>query len=393
MDSFTETTSESWFSRLGKSITGVLLGGILFLAGFPILFINEGCAVKNAKSLAELTDNLQTVEPGTVSPEMNGKAIYVTGKATTDETLTDPVFGITSPETVRLVRHVEMYQYDQEEDSKTEKKLGGGTETKTTYTYHTKWSSSPINSANFKRPEGHENPPMPYQGTSEQANNVWMGERKLTRKLIGQMGAMAPVTLNQEDLEKLPEDLKSKQVALAQGGYYVGANSGSPQIGDLKIWFTAVKPGNVSIIAAQNNDTFTGYTAAAGRTYEVLDMPPKSSQQMLADIAFGDAVMRWGMRFGGFMAMFIGLTMVFKPLSVLGDVVPFIGNLIGMGTAVVAGLIAVPCALITIAIAWIVFRPLLGIILIVVAVGLLFLLKKMRDKRVPTLQEASPATV
>ena len=36
----TETTTESWGSRLGGSIKGVLIGGALFIAGFPVLFYN-----------------------------------------------------------------------------------------------------------------------------------------------------------------------------------------------------------------------------------------------------------------------------------------------------------------------------------------------------------------
>ena len=53
-DSFEEVTSESWFGRLGNAIKGVLLGIILFVASFPLLWWNEGRAVKTAKGLVEL---------------------------------------------------------------------------------------------------------------------------------------------------------------------------------------------------------------------------------------------------------------------------------------------------------------------------------------------------
>ncbi len=49
----TETTTESWGSRLGGSIKGVLIGGALFIAGFPVLFYNEGNSVKTAKAIDE----------------------------------------------------------------------------------------------------------------------------------------------------------------------------------------------------------------------------------------------------------------------------------------------------------------------------------------------------
>ncbi len=38
----TETTRESWGSRLGGSLRGVVIGLALFIAGFPLLFWNEG---------------------------------------------------------------------------------------------------------------------------------------------------------------------------------------------------------------------------------------------------------------------------------------------------------------------------------------------------------------
>ena len=46
----TETTTESWGSRLGNSIKGVIVGLGLFVLGFPVLFWNEGNSVKTAKS-------------------------------------------------------------------------------------------------------------------------------------------------------------------------------------------------------------------------------------------------------------------------------------------------------------------------------------------------------
>ena len=72
--------------------------------------------------------------------------------------------------------------------------------------------------------------------------------------------------------------------------------------------------------------------------------------------------------------MLTGLKMVFGPLGVLADVLPFLGSLVRMGTGLLSFLIALPCSLVTIAIAWIVYRPVLGIILLVIAVGSIVLL-------------------
>jgi hypothetical protein len=65
---------------------------------------------------------------------------------------------------------------------------------------------------------------------------------------------------------------------------------------------------------------------------------------------------------------------------VLADIIPLLGNLMRMGTTLVAGLIASVLSLVTISIAWIVYRPLLGIVLLVLAVGVVILLKKLAAK-------------
>ena len=65
-DSFTETTSESWGSRLMSAIGGVLVGIVLFLVSFPLLFWNEGRAVRTAQSLEEGASNVVSVPPGVI---------------------------------------------------------------------------------------------------------------------------------------------------------------------------------------------------------------------------------------------------------------------------------------------------------------------------------------
>jgi hypothetical protein len=75
--------------------------------------------------------------------------------------------------------------------------------------------------------------------------------------------------------------------------------------------------------------------------------------------------------------MAVGLGLVAKPLSVLADVIPMFGNLVGRLSGLVAILAAIPLSLGTIAVAWIVFRPLLGVGLLALAAGAILLLRKI----------------
>ena len=93
----------------------------------------------------------------------------------------------------------------------------------------------------------------------------------------------------------------------------------------------------------------------------------KDAAEMFETARTNNKIMTWLVRIGGFLLMFIGLSMVLKPLSVLADVLPILGDIVEMGMGLVAGLLALVCALVTIAIAWLFYRPILGVILLAVA--------------------------
>ena len=122
-DTYTEVTSKSWFSRLAESIKSVLIGFLLFLVAFPVLFWNEGRAVQTARSLEEGAGLVVSIPAGTADKGNDGKLVHTTGDATTTETLRDPEFGV-SAQAIRLLRTVEMYQWVQHEKTETRQKLG-----------------------------------------------------------------------------------------------------------------------------------------------------------------------------------------------------------------------------------------------------------------------------
>jgi hypothetical protein len=381
MADFTEVTSRSWISRIGKSIVGVLIGLVLFLVAFPLLFWNEGRAVERYKTLQEGGGVVVTVPAERVDPANSGKLVHVTGRADTEETLSDSVFGV-SVHALKLKRIVEMYQWEEDEERKTRKKVGGGTETVTSYSYQKTWSTRVIDSGDFKQRSGHENPgAMPWDSSQWVASEVTLGEFRMSPSLVGKIGSWERVSVN--DTGRLPPTLTGR-AALHDGGFYVGADPYSPQIGDVRVTFREVQPTDVSVIAAQVGGSFEPYRAEAGGTIELLQTGIHSSEAMIQKAIQSNKILTWILRGVGFLIMFIGLGMIFKPLSVLADVLPFLGNLAGAGTGLVAFVLAAALSAVTIGIAWLFYRPLLGISLLVVATllvfGVLRLLRKGKKK-------------
>ena len=102
---------------------------------------------------------------------------------------------------------------------------------------------------------------------------------------------------------------------------------------------------------------------------------------MFANALDANSMITWFLRFGGWFAMYIGISMVLKPLSVLADVVAIIGNIIEFGTKIIAFVVATIVSLTTIAIAWLFYRPLISIPLIVVAIALIYWCKTRKKKQ------------
>ncbi len=87
----------------------------------------------------------------------------------------------------------------------------------------------------------------------------------------------------------------------------------------------------------------------------------------------GNQTMAWILRIVGIIFVIIGLRMIFNPLSVLGDVIPLVGTIIGAGTGLVAFILGLAWSLIVIAIAWVRYRPIVAGILIAIAAVLIYL--------------------
>lgn len=377
-DNFTEVTSESWFSRLGGAIKGILVGIVLIIAALILLFWNEGRSVKEYKTLQEGASSVVSVASDAVDPANAGKLIHTTGKADTKAVLSDPIFGV-SANAVQLRRVTEMYQWQETSQSETQKKLGGGEETKTTYSYTKTWSANAINSSNFRIPEEHQNPAtIPYESNTQVADAVSLGKFSLPSSLVERIDETKPLFIQAADIKntQLPTGIK-----LQAGSFYSGADPATPQIGDQRITFEVVNPMEVSVIAKQVRNTLEPYTTSVGGEIELLETGIHSADAIIQHAQDSNVILTWILRLIGFILLVIGINMEFKVLSVIADVLPIAGDIIGAGTGIIAFLLAIIFALVTIATAWIFYRPLLAIILLATVVGVITIIKLKLNKQ------------
>ena len=110
-DTYTETEKVSYGSRIGDSFRGMLPGILMFLGAFPLLFWNEGRAVKTVRALDEGQGVVIEVESNkTIDPDNDGKLVHMTGRADVSNVIEDAEFGIREENCIRLERTVEIYQ-------------------------------------------------------------------------------------------------------------------------------------------------------------------------------------------------------------------------------------------------------------------------------------------
>lgn len=382
-DTFTTSTRTSYGSRLGSSLKGIGMGLVVFLVGFPVLFWNEGRAVKRTRALKEGEKKVVPVESGTIDPANEGGLVHFTGRAVTGAVLADPVFGVAVTGDLQLVRTVEMYQWTEEVREETKKNVGGSETTKTTYNYTKQWSSSLEDSSSFEHAKGHENPAdFAFPEESWLAEDVRVGAFAIPSDRVRAIGAPMSLPLA---ADAVPAALPTNATRLANGWYIPTANGGgtpqAPQVGDERVTFAHVPQTDVSFVAKQVGSTIAPYLTKNGPVLLQQD-GVRSADEMFASAHSSNKIVTWLLRLLGFILLFAGLSAVLRPIRVLADVLPFLGRIVGMGLGFVAFVVALVCWLVTVAVAWVAYRPLVGIPLLVAAAALVFLLvKRSREVR------------
>jgi sorbitol-specific phosphotransferase system component IIBC len=143
------------------------------------------------------------------------------------------------------------------------------------------------------------------------------------------------------------------------------------------------------VIAGQVGTTLEPFSVGNMGTIELLKIGTFSAPVMFQQEQEGNAVLTWILRLAGFVMMLVGLMLVTNVVSVVASVIPFLGNIVGAGVGLLALAVALPLTLVTIALAWVAYRPLIGIPLILVAGALVFFAgsKLIKNRKKPQITQ------
>lgn len=376
----TIVTKTSWFSRIGASAKNIFIGIILVIVGSILLFWNEGRAVKTAQSLKEGASSVVSVSSDSINPKNEGKLIHFTGKARTPSTLTDIDFGMNGSY-LKLKRNVEVYQWIEGTQSKTVEKLGGGTETTTTYTYKKDWDDSIIDSSSFQEKEAHQNPTLKiFENKEWIAENVSIGAYTIPVDMVNSLQDYEVLTPSSEMLATLPYEIQEKLELLSGVIYYNSQDPTNPQVGDTRVTFDGVAPQVLSVIAAQKGKTLTSFKTSNGRSISFIQTGEAGAQEMFKNAVEGNNMMAWIVRALGLILLYIGFRSILGLLPILAAIIPFLGRLVGAGMSLISGVLTLTVGLTVIATAWILYRPIIGVSLLIIAGIIFFVGIKLKKK-------------
>ncbi len=376
-DQVTTVTSTSWLGRLRDSVIGSLIGIALVIAAVMLLYWNEGNEVTTLRTLDMAARLVVEAPPARIDPALEGRLVHLTGALLAAAPARDPVFGVVSADAVRLERHVEMFQWDEHSSSSTEKSLGGGSTTTTTYDYQRKWSDQAIDSGTFHARAGHVNPQLPIAGLISDAADVRLGAYRLDASVLDELAPSAPVSLPEG--AALPPGWKR-----GEAGPYRGRDPLAPVIGDVRVTFIAVPPGTASVIAGQQGDRLAIFMAPNGQTVALAKPGVAGADAMFSAERSQARLLAWALRLGGFALCLVGLVLLVRPLAVLVSVIPVLETVVDVTATLVMSGFAALITLATIAVARIVFQPLLSLGLLVAGLAIVWGCIRLR-RRPPAL--------
>lgn len=368
-DQFTRVTRETYLERLGASFAGMLAGLVLLLAAPVLLFWNDGRAVEAERALNAAGRGAVSLPGPAVDPANEGRLVHFSGPAETATPASVGDIPVALPPALVLTRSVEMYQWTQTSQSESREKMGGTRETVTTYSYSRAWSGSSVESGSFAEPSAERtNPPMPYSATATQATNVAVGGFSLAPDALAGLSASAVVVP-----EAAPEGWR-----LTATGLYRGAGTPeAPQVGDLRVSYGIVPVGTVVSVLGRQSGTALEAWSPPGSNYGLIQIVAGAvpAEAMIGQAQEAESVITWVLRGVGTVLAIIAFGLLLAPLKALANVIPPVAWLIGSGTGLVAVALGLAVSLVTIGIAWLVFRPLFGLALIAAAAGAWWLLK------------------
>ena len=371
-------------------------GIAVFIFGTFFLIITERDYKRNRDVILEAESIV--VEANDVSlpdAELDGKLIYGVSKIRTDDILADGLFEV-KVNAVKLIRSVEYYQWVEVKQTESDKNYEGKERTRTVYTYERQWTDKPVDSEKFEKPQYRNRVIIEVRGMEKYADLVYWGAYELPLFLRSNVDGVTPVMIEISRGGKAAWENRLRESALKHNGQdsssladeyfhlfrantvHLGANPASPRVGDMRATVTYIPPGrDLSVIAQVQGSTLAEYVSPKnGKSFHSVQNGVVSLEAMFKEEYATNTASTWAYRLIGFCFILFGLRCMFNLVTNLFAKIPVLGSIVNVGASSGCLFIGLVWSSIIVGVAFLFYRPLTGLIVLLVAVGLIWLLKK-----------------
>ncbi len=349
----------------------VIAGGILlFLGAFPVLFLNE--AQENLANVAK-----KAVEYSETYVEST--AVYMVGSFNSTNKANDLFL---ANEYVVITRTVEMYGYQETQST---------VNSQDRYTYRKAWVVNP-------------SPTTSWLGTiSEHPNDVPASYNTWVAAIpAGQTAISTGLSMNGIDVEyqglnysgfkplALEESNVLDEDYSIQNNYLYFSNQGTgtsstPQVGDIRLSYSVIDFTDTGLLlGAIVQNEFGRFTTKNGNTVFRFFNGETDITSVTATLQAEYELSLWIFRAVGFLMLFIGLLLAFKPLMSIFNFVPFFGDVGNLLLTMILFFTSLGLAIITILLSLIV-QNLIVVIGVTLVLIILFILFAKKPKELPSV--------
>lgn len=333
----------------------MLLGIVLFLASFVVLYMNEG-----RTDFSKIAKKAVVIEADNVQANIDSEGQLVSASGTVlanGSQIGDDLYLNPGPY-LNLDRQVDTYAWIEESETVTKTDSAGNETSETIYSYVMDWDDSPMASEDFNEPEGHTNPAPSLSAVTVKADSGSLEQYSFSSSVDVPPAVKLPLKADMLAL--------TANANLANDTYIFVRNSStgtytSPQLGDVRVSYAVLQvPFEGTLFGQLHGTDIEPYVSKQGdELFRVFD---GTHDQSIAKMHSEYKSALWAFRLIGFLMMWFGLWSLFGPISTLLTFIPILGS---VGKAMI-GFLTFSVALLLSGVAIIVFAILHNIFAVIV---------------------------
>jgi hypothetical protein len=351
-----------------RKTVALVVGTLLVLAASVALFWNEWRSASRNAALVAGERGLVEIGIDRVPAAVPSGLVHLGGPARPSGAIADPIFPVREA-ALRLDRIVEMYQWREHRE---------GSGDNRTYRYERVWAEGRIASERFRAGGTRINPAAPAIASVRlYPDEVAIGTYALAPALIDLLPASAVVTVPPPG-----EVFLRSQLLRADGTGYTTTRGAAPEIGDVRVRFRAVPAGTVSVLGGLDGSVLRPWRAPGGGAVALAEPGLVTPQAMLGKAYRSNALQTWAIRLAATVALFVGLSLMLSALRRTSTAIAgWKARLEARLALPLAVSLAVAWGVVVIALAWLLFRPLMSMALVAASVALFSLLVAFAGRR------------